>query len=125
MASINVKKVLQHINKTNFYKPIISMKKLKTDEKYLVLSLKLIKTKFGEVVVVELKDSAVFLPKRFHDSMTPEIIKEMNKLKSLHLVYMGELGAAYNCKFVNDDEESDDEEEEEEDGNKRKKPKLL
>ena|SRR5436190_23109848 len=62
---------------------------LKLDEKYKVLNIGKIKTKFGSSIMVELEEYKVILPNRILNVMDDKLIKEWNKLDNLYLTVTG------------------------------------
>ncbi|KAG5865827.1 hypothetical protein JTB14_031337 [Gonioctena quinquepunctata] len=58
---------------TKVPKPVIKLKNLIVGEQYKIYTAKLVQTKFGESVLLELEKNVVFLPQRVTDEYKPHI----------------------------------------------------
>lgn len=78
--------------------------------RYLVHKFKLLETKFGMKVLVEIDNFEAFLPPRFTELIgKPEIIKELNEDQYI-LIYNGKSGRSYDIDFTKIDPEQNAEE---------------
>lgn len=82
---------MELLNKINAFSSLSTFKnmsELNIDEKYPVMEIKQITTKYGKKVVVELEDGfSICLPQRF-DEKASEYLK-LNDIGSLFFVYLG------------------------------------
>ncbi|KAG5893370.1 hypothetical protein JTB14_000134 [Gonioctena quinquepunctata] len=58
---------------SNIPKPVIKLKNLIVGKQYEIHTAKLVHTKFGETVLLELEENVVFLPQRVIDEYKPHI----------------------------------------------------
>ncbi|KAG5876823.1 hypothetical protein JTB14_014153 [Gonioctena quinquepunctata] len=58
---------------SNIPKPVIKLKNLIVGKQYKIHTAKLVQTKFGEAVLLELEENVVFLPQRVTDEYKPQI----------------------------------------------------
>ncbi|KAG5866542.1 hypothetical protein JTB14_028464 [Gonioctena quinquepunctata] len=61
------------IKESNIPKPVIKLKNLIVGKQYKINTAKLVSTKFGETVLLELEKNVVFLPQRVTDEYKPHI----------------------------------------------------
>lgn len=64
-------------------KPAIKLQELKPDKKYAVISSRVIQSKFGACVLVELDENVVFLPKRVTKSLESQVEYLVDKKYSI------------------------------------------
>ncbi|KAG5872852.1 hypothetical protein JTB14_017533 [Gonioctena quinquepunctata] len=57
----------------NIPKPVIKLKNLIVGKEYKIHTAKLVQTKFGEAVLLEIEENVVFLPQRVTDEYKPQI----------------------------------------------------
>lgn len=55
---------------------------------YIVEKFSIVNTKYGEQVRIDLHDSYMYLPKSFLNTLTPEVIDDLNKAPKM-MVYQG------------------------------------
>lgn len=69
---------LNRITQTNL-KSWENINTLNLNKFYKIFSAKIVNTKYGKKVLIELQDVCVFLPKRYSDAVTEDIIENFNK----------------------------------------------
>lgn len=72
------------------FKQPFKRSELIVDKKLKIVDITKISSSFGESVIVELEENIIFLPKRMHNLMTEEAIKELLEGNGSYIIYKGE-----------------------------------
>lgn len=82
---------LKTLNKNSFIqkKPVAKLNTLAIDEKIKTKSAKIVRTKYGNTVVLELEESVVFLPKRVTE--TYSVFVEYFSNEQYYHIFKGEI----------------------------------